>query len=686
MRIPPSILSGSPLSEKESVELLESKEKEEVSGLPRSMEVPPLKSDKSVRQPVVDADLPFSKTKQVQVAFDKMPVNEFINHVFGDVLAVNYICSDQVAGNTKVVTLNIKEPVTEARLFDLVKDLLLQSKIEIVCKQGLFYLWPQGAERQELSVGVGRQASDVPEVTGDILQLIPLQYGDVRDMIVMVTDFLKVNARPYPKENVLAVRGSRTEVESTIELLSLLDRPAMRGRHVGFYTFEYADLADIAAVLSDALVQEGIPVSKTPGLNGLYLLPVWRLNALIVFSAERSWLERVSAWVRLLDVPSPSEEKSYYIYTPEHATAADLSASLSTILGVGGELTMPAGQQPQKPTYQQGGPAASVGGGIDLSHGANQAQPSSSGQPPPGRGAQRAAPYQQTGAGIQFAVDPNRNTLVFYSTAAEYQRIRRLLQKLDRMPVQIVIDATVLEVTMKDAFAFGIEWALINKDFSINTNVGLPAGTLNLLGVAKDKDFNIKLSAALQKDLVKILFSPKLTVKDGSSASMMVGTEVPVVTGEATTPDLGGGDTPSILRSIQYRNTGIILNVTPTVNAHGAVTLDIKQEVSDASQNETSNIDSPTILNRSIATKVVTGDGQTVVLGGLIRENISTGETSVPGAGSIPILGQLFKRQSKSITRTELVLLITPRVIRSSDQIDTVREEIMSAFKAFEMW
>ena len=685
-QVPRSPLAGPPTPAAESGALLESREKPEVAELPRTLEVPALQSDRRARPPEANAMPPFSKTKKVQVSFDKMPLNEFVNHVFGDVLAVNYICSDKVAANTKAVTLNIQEPVTEARLFDLLKDLLAQEKIEVFYKQGLFYLWPAGVEQQALTVAIGRDPGDIPEVTGEILQLVPLQYTDVRDMMAMMADFLKVNARPYPRENVLALRGTRAQIESAIDLLTLLDRPAMRGRHVRFYTFDNADLADIIPLLSDALVQEGIPVTKTPGANGMYLMPIPRLNGMIAFSAERSWIDRASAWVRLLDVPNPSEEKSYYFFTPEYATATDLSVSLSTILGVGGELGGSQAQQPPKQRYQVGSPVAPSLMSTDISAGGPRAQSAAPPpQPQPANGASLAgSSFQQNAASIQFAVDPNSNTLVFYTRAADYQRIRKLLDKLDRVPVQVIIDATVMEVTLKDQFALGIEWALKEKNFSISTALNPAAGTLNVLGLVGDNEFQIALSAAITKNLVNVLFSPKLTVKDGKSASIMVGTEVPVVTGEAT--NLTQTSSTNVLRSIQYRNTGIIMSVTPTVNAHGTVTLDIKQEVSDASQNQTSSIDSPTILNRSISTQVVAGDGQTVILGGLIRQNTSFGTSGVPEAHKIPILGMLFKSESRSLDRTELVILITPRVLRSMEQIDSVRKQIMSGFKTLELW
>ena len=185
----------------------------------------------------------------------------------------------------------------------------------------------------------------------------------------------------------------------------------------------------------------------------------------------------------------------------------------------------------------------------------------------------------------------------------------------------------------------------------------------------------------ISKDIAMIAGDVRVAVRDGKAASIIVGTEAPVTTSEATSPYIQAEGTSGIIRSIQYRSTGVSLQVTPSVHAKGVVTLEITQEVSEAQANTTSDISSPIILNRTITTEVVAADGQTVLLGGLIKENKSETVTKIPFFGSIPIIGHLFKTTSKGFVRTELVIMITPHIIRNTQQIDEMREAIFESFE-----
>ncbi|MCK4485761.1 MAG: type II secretion system protein GspD, partial [Desulfobacterales bacterium] len=285
------------------------------------------------------------------------------------------------------------------------------------------------------------------------------------------------------------------------------------------------------------------------------------------------------------------------------------------------------------------------------------------------------------------AVDENRNALIIYATPKEYETLKLLLQKLDVMPAQVLLEASVAEVTLTDTLQYGLEWFLKNTARSQTSilrtlgGLGLGSGGLDYSLVTDSEKFQLLLNALAQEGMVKILSSPRITVRDGKSASIIVGTEVPVVTSEATTPDIQTEGTSGIIRSVQYRSTGISLNVTPSVHAEEVVTLEISQEVSEAQTNPTSGIDSPIILQRTITTEVVAADGQTVLLGGLITENESQTVTKVPVLGSIPIIGHLFKTTSKGYNRTELVIMITPHIIRNTQQIDEMRDAIFESFE-----
>ena len=265
--------------------------------------------------------------------------------------------------------------------------------------------------------------------------------------------------------------------------------------------------------------------------------------------------------------------------------------------------------------------------------------------------------------------------------------LESLLKKLDVMPVQVLLEASVTEVTLTDTLQYGLEWFLKNTDHEQTSilqtlgGLGLGGGGLDASLITDSAKFQLLINALAKEDMINILSSPRVTVRDGKTASIFVGTEVPVITQEGTTPDIQTEGTSGIIRSVQYRSTGISLTVTPSVHANGVVTLEITQEVSEAQANTTSDISSPIILNRTITTEVVAADGQTVLLGGLIRENKSETVTKIPFLGSIPILGYLFKTTSKGFDRTELVIMVTPHIIRNTQQIDEMRDAILESFE-----
>ncbi len=648
--------------------------------------VPSLEPEKPVKgTPKQDPVL--SDTKQVQVTFDKMPLNQFVHHVFGDVLGVNYLTADQVSVAVAPITLNLKNSVSERRLLELVKEVLVRQGIDVVYKDAIFYVWPVGQKPTDVRLGVGRQLEDVPATPGEILQLIPLQYGDINDILALMKEVLKLNIQAYPKESMLAVRGTRSQVESALDFLSIIDRPAMRGRHVSLFMLTYWNVGELMPPLAQALTHEGIPVSQQAGQNGLLLMPLHRINSFIAFAAEKAWLSRVRAWVQTLDIPSKTLEKSYFVYTPKYATARDMSESLTTILGFsksGPPQKQARGGRGAKET-QEPAEGQRAAGGAPLSGQKTEgpAQWTATVEGRKGGEAAEGLPSSEVASDVQFAVDQSRNALIFYCSAHAYGQMQHLLQKLDQIPVQVVIDASVIEVTLVGSLSFGVQWAYgqTGDDYRVSTDLGVGSGTFNFIGLFNKNKLSVNLSALAKENLIKVLSNPKLTVRDGKSARITVGTEVPVVSMQSSDPD---ATNPRILQSIQYRNTGIMLEVTPNVNAQGVVTLQINQEVSEASKNPTSGIDSPIIMNRSLSTEVVTGDGQTVVLGGLIKENKSTTDSRVPGVGNIPILGRLFKNESEGVDRTELLILITPRILSSPGQIDILRKEIMEGFSTIE--
>lgn len=615
----------------------------------------------AIRVPV--EKLPFSKIREVTVAVDEMPLSDFIHYIFSDIFHVNYIVDSKVKKSKEPVTLNLNQRISERRLFGIVMDVLKQHRLSVYVREDVYYIW-QDSKNQDIVIGIGSAVNDIPAAVGEIRQIIPLKYADVQNLFEFLPRSPGIKVIPAIRENMLVVTGTRDRIEQAINIVHMLDRPAMRGRFAGMLRLKYWSPSDMSVKLKEILTQEGIPVTEQPGRKGIYINKLERWGTILFFAAEKEWLERVKYWVKVLDVPVDKDESRYFLYFPENSKASELGESLEKILGISGSDSAIKSTERAGSAKKDTKTRKPVSGRKDI-----------------------LKDITVITTDVRIAVDENRNALIIYATPKKYKALESLLKKLDVMPVQVLIEASVAEVTLTDNLQYGLEWFLKNTDGThtgiLHTmgGLGLGSGGLDASLITDSEKFQLLVNALAQEDMVKILSSPRVTVRDGKSASIIVGTEVPVITSEATSPDIQTEGTSGIIRSVQYRSTGVSLQVTPSVHAKGVVTLEITQEVSEAQANTTSDISSPIILNRTITTEVVAGDGQTVLLGGLIKENKSQTVTRVPLLGSIPILGYLFKTTSKGSDRTELVIMITPHIIRNTQQIDEMRDAIFESFE-----
>lgn len=626
-------------------------------------EVMPLKYHEALGIRPAIQKLPFSKTKEVSVAVDEMPLPDFIHYIFSDIFGVNYIVDSKVKKSKELVTLNLNQRINERRLFEIVADVLKQHRLSVYVKEDVYYIW-QDSKTRDIAIGIGAAVNDIPAAVGEIQQIIPIKYADVQNLFEFLPRSHGIKVIPAIRENMLVVTGTRDQIEQVINIVNVLDRPAMRGRFAGMLRLKYWNPSDIAAKLKEILTQEGIPVTEQPGRKGIYINKLERWGTILFFAAEKEWLERIKYWVKILDIPLDKDESRYFLYFPENSKASELGESLEKILGISKSDSAIKSSEIAGAAKKEAKGQKAVSGKKDISK-----------------------DITMISGDVRIAVDENRNALIIYATPKKYNALESLLKKLDIMPVQVLIEATVAEVTLTDTLQYGLEWFLKNTDQSQTGilrslgGLGLGSGGLDASLITDSEKFQMLINAMAQEDMVKILSSPRVTVRDGKSASIIVGTEVPVITSEATSPDIQTEGTSGIIRSVQYRSTGVSLQVTPSVHAKGVVTLEISQEVSEAQSNTTSDISSPIILNRTITTEVVAADGQTVLLGGLIKENKSETVTKVPFLGNIPILGYLFKTTSKGFDRTELVIMITPHIIRNTQQIDEMRDAIFESFE-----
>ena len=275
---------------------------------------------------------------------------------------------------------------------------------------------------------------------------------------------------------------------------------------------------------------------------------------------------------------------------------------------------------------------------------------------------------------ISMVIDKRSNTLVFHSSGADYQSILPLVRRMDIMPKQVLLSVTIAEVRLQGVFKRGFEYAFTSGKFKGGTE-----GTLGLDSIA---GFSLNWASGLDEVMAKfveensyvnILSKPSILVRDGTQATITVGDRIPVSAGSST-----GSNGDVITENITYRETGINLKVSPTVNAQGVVIMQIQQDISNQVADQVGKGGNPIFFERNLTTEVVADSGQTILLGGLISEDQSNSDKGVPFIKSIPLIGALFESESKANTKTELVIMVTPKLIERSNQWHNILNSFQS--------
>lgn len=596
---------------------------------------------------------------KLSFAADKMPTEQFIHAVMGDLLKLNYVITDGIGNLNQPQTLNLQQPVSSRQLYLLAAQLLDSSNIAITLTDGTYFIHPKTQSATSTAFGIGRNYQDVPQVVGQVLQIVPVKYGINVSLERTLRELVNARITPDFEKNMLFITGERTEILRALDLIQLLDMPANRGRNVGIMRLTYITAEEFIEQVTKLLASEGIPADKgaNPKTN-VAMVALDQIGAVALFASEQFYLDRVNYWAKQLDKPSDGAQKSYYIFHPRFARASDLGASVAPLINP--DLTTGfnrAGNQSRD--------TASAFATTPVQN--NQMQTSS---------ASRQSTVTVSNNELSMTVDERSNTLIFYTSGIQYQTLLPMIRRLDIMPKQILLEATIAEVTLTDEFSMGLEFAIQNGNFSYGTKGAFGVeefGGLSLSYLDVGKELLANLRAA--KTNVNVLSNPSLVVRDGVNASINVGTDVPTVGATTVNP---GTETQSTI--IEYRKTGVSLSVTPTINAQGLIVLEIDQKISNTTDGGTV-AGSPAIFERSLKTEVLAQSGQTIMLGGLISENTTKSKTKVPLLGDLPGIGALFRGQKDNTTKTELVILITPRVIDQPEQWQQIKQKLNSGLQ-----
>ena len=609
-----------------------------LTSLPTSERVPPQQTNLASQ---------FSTERMVSAAAKKIPLEDFIHYSFGEVLGVNYLIDKNLVSSEQTVTLNVAESISERNFFEVIARLLDSNKVDILYENDVYFLHEKSTENNKSMVfGIGASTSSVPMTNDEIIQVVPLKYGIKISVERTLNQLVDAKFTADFEQSALFIRGKRENILRALDIVRLLDAPANRGKYVGLLHLTFIGIDDFSEQVSQLLENEGVPISIGKHNNkNVVIVPLPQIDSLVIFSSHQQGLSRVRYWAKLLDKPSLSETKQYFIYHPRYARASDIGESLAPLVAA-----------------RSGG---SSSGTSSRSAGSNNNNNETTGQVP----STKSKVGAQTDI-LTFVVDERSNAIVFYTTGKEYQTLIPLIGRLDVLPKQVLLDIIIAEVTLTDEFSLGVEFAIKNGD------IGLPGGIPTagaLFGSSKTggtlsiggADGGIVATALQTNQYVNVLSNPSLLVRDGVTATMSVGTEISVV-GSTVSDDTGSGD--KSVTNVEYRKTGVEISVTPTVNAQGIVIMEIEEKISNQVKGSSGAGDNPSIFERAIKTEVVAESGQTIILAGLVSSDVSTNDDGVPFLKDIPWLGSLFKTESRSNTKTELVMLVTPKVIHRTDQ------------------
>ncbi|WP_448552127.1 hypothetical protein [Thalassotalea montiporae] len=585
----------------------------------------------------------FADEGELNVSVNNMPTRSFLHNVLGELLNVDYVIGNEI--DNSAISLNIVNKITPRKLFELTAQLLQERGVGLRFKDDIYYVYqiPSGG-KGSVVMGFGRDEDAIPQSSGNILQVVPLKYGIRVSVERTLRGLVDAEITTDFEQSALFIRGRRDQVVRALDLIRLLDVPANRGKYIALISPVYMSTNQFVESVTELLQTEGIDIGRSPNKQeNLVFVPIAQLGSIAVFSAEQALLERVEFWAKQIDKPSKGSEKQYHVYTPKFARASDLGESLAPLIGG----------------------ASSIGPVSDPTT-AKDSQSSAQANNSP----QSASVSNDK---MSMVIDRRSNTLIFHASGTDYQAMLPLIQRMDTMPKQVLLSVTIAEVTLTGVFRRGFEFALNSGNFTATTE--------GSLGLSDITGFNLNWSSGLnevmskfveENSYVNILSKPSILVRDGTEATINVGNRIPVSAGSTT-----GSNGDVVTENISFRETGINLVVSPTINAQGVVIMKITQDISNQVANQVGKGGNPIFFERKLTTEVVADSGQTILLGGLISEDVSNSDTGVPFMKSIPLLGALFESASKTNEKTELVIMVTPKIVERSNQW----QHIMNSFQ-----
>ncbi len=668
---------------------------------------------------------PTSDGQGYELNFENAPIGSVAKTVLGDILKTGYTIDPRVQGT---ISLTSGRAVPKSDLLFVFENALRLTGVALVRDAMGYRLIPISD-----AVAAGNLDSNAARAEpGYGISVVPLQYVSASTLIRLFDSFATKpgTVRVDTSRNILLIQGTGPERRAAIETALSFDVDWMRGQSVGIFPVQNSNPEPVIAEL------EKILDSKEGGYSQdiVKFQVIARRNAILAVTSKPAMLRTVERWIKRLDA-ADATRNGVHVYRVKYGEARQLARVLSDVFGGGstGSLETPASQvapgsglsktssnadrlpglSPATSQSTTGGSMAGgsgradsrFGGGASTLGGAAGGAAGGVASTVDARNSALGGGGQPSVEGVKITADVSTNSLLVYASAENYRLVEQTIRQLDQPQAQVGIDATIAEVTLNDNLSYGVQFYIQSKNLgmapdkgsALNTPTSPPSAAPTVLnGVANAflnrafPGFNFLIGPEAQPNMildalhavtdVKILSNPSLVVIDNQVATLLVGDEIPVSTGTGNVLNSATGTNNTIINSIDYRSTGIILRVIPRVSPNGNVRLDIEQEISQAT-NATANTLTPTVSQRKVKSSVAVANGQTVLLAGLIQEHTELDRGGIPVLDQIPKIGDLFSHQNKTTTRTELIIFIRPQVIRDAVDAHFVAEEFRTKLR-----
>ncbi len=598
----------------------------------------------------------------------------------------NFILSPEVL--TRKISIRTTKPIKKRDVSGIFETILAVNGLASV-KTGDFYtiVLAKSAKQGNLRLYTVRDPQKIPRGAAMINVLVPIEFISAADIVDILTPTLSPggNIATYTKANTLIITETSVNIKKFLTIIEALDVDLFEKLNVSLVHINNVNVNTLAAELHDIFGALGYDKDS----NQFSAVPIERFNSIIVLSANKKLLASAKTWIAELDKASSSDEISTHIYYVKNDTASNIQGILSEIYSDEAQSDTSSTTALDSAAANS---AATTGKGNTKTKAASQAKQGST-STKDSAGTESISTTQK----MEIFIYEPTNAIIIRSTERDYQNLLSTIKELDRPPKQVLIDAMVVEVALDESLKYGIQWSALSGNVSTQSNTGIFSGTidnplsiistpigastsagLNLL-VTDSKNFFGFLEALAADGKVNVLSNPHILVKNYAKASITVGSDEPIATQSTQTAVT---TTSSIIQSIEYRKTGIVLTVSPQISESGMVAMTLHQEISDVSTSrEVGNGKFPSFTNREAETSVVIKDGQTIAIGGLIDTKTNKTHSEIPLISKIPFLGELFKFTSITKDRTELVILLTPRVIANSDEAQTATDELKLKFQ-----